>query len=81
MKIWQEEVTRIINFNVEQECNGFLRTKVHAWESVYQSRYVPIPRHPPTDNISENFIGRLAREIIRITDPRCIIFAVTFFLH
>lgn len=73
MKIWQEEVTRIISFNVEQECNGFLRTKIHAWESVYQSRYVPIPRHPPTDNISENFIGRLAREIICITDPRFLI--------
>lgn len=26
--------------------------------------------YPSTDNISENFIGRLAREIIRLTDPR-----------
>ena len=24
----QEEVSRIINYNVEQECNSFLRTKV-----------------------------------------------------
>ena len=28
MKIWQEEVSRIINYNIEQECNSFLRTKV-----------------------------------------------------
>ena len=28
LKIWQEEVSRIINYNVEQECNSFLRTKV-----------------------------------------------------
>lgn len=28
LKIWQEEVSRIINYNVEQECNNFLRTKV-----------------------------------------------------
>ncbi|KAJ8965671.1 hypothetical protein NQ314_003953 [Rhamnusium bicolor] len=69
LKIWQEEVTRIINYNVEQECNGFLRNKIHAWQSVYQSRYVPIPLYPPTDN-SVNFIGRLAREVIRLTDPR-----------
>lgn len=30
LKIWQEEVTRIINYNMEQECNSFLRTKVSA---------------------------------------------------
>ena len=28
LKIWQEEVSRIINYNVEQECNSFLCTKV-----------------------------------------------------
>ena len=30
LKIWQEEVSRIINYNVEQECNSFLREKVRA---------------------------------------------------
>ncbi|CAG9860794.1 unnamed protein product [Phyllotreta striolata] len=69
LKIWQEEVTRIINYNVEQECNGFLRIKVHPWQSVYQSRYVPIPIYSTAEQ-SVNFIGRLAREIIRLTDPR-----------
>ncbi|XP_052274369.1 WASH complex subunit 5-like isoform X2 [Dreissena polymorpha] len=70
LKIWQEEVSRIINYNVEQECNSFLRTKVQDWESLYQSIAIPIPRFRPVDE-SVNFIGRLAREIIRITDPRC----------
>lgn len=28
LKIWQEELARIVNFNVEQECNVFLRNKV-----------------------------------------------------
>lgn len=69
LKIWQEEVSRIINYNVEQECNSFLRTKVMDWESIYQSTAIPIPRFAPIDE-SVNFIGRLAREIIRMTDPR-----------
>ncbi|XP_059147627.1 WASH complex subunit 5-like isoform X2 [Physella acuta] len=69
LKIWQEEVSRIINYNVEQECNSFLRTKVQDWESVYQSTAIPIPRFPQVDE-SVNFIGRLAREILRITDPK-----------
>ncbi|XP_070556885.1 WASH complex subunit 5-like [Ptychodera flava] len=71
LKIWQEEVSRIINYNVEQECNSFLRTKVLDWQSVYQSTAIPIPRYAPIPmDISVNFIGRLAREILRITDPR-----------
>ena len=94
LKIWQEEVSRIINYNVEQECNSFLRTKVcviiivHClvnifpshfifffslqvsdWQSIYQSTTIRIPRFPPVDE-SVNFIGRLAREILRITDPK-----------
>lgn len=28
LKIWQEEVSRIINYNVEQESNSFLKHKV-----------------------------------------------------
>ncbi|RUS78371.1 hypothetical protein EGW08_013864 [Elysia chlorotica] len=69
LKIWQEEVSRIINYNVEQECNSFLRTKVQDWQSIYQSTAIPIPRFTPVDE-SINFIGRLAREILRITDPK-----------
>lgn len=69
LKIWQEEVSRIINYNVEQECNSFLREKVHDWQSVYQSTTIPIPKFPPVDE-SVNFIGRLAREILRITDTK-----------
>ncbi|XP_020897630.1 WASH complex subunit 5 [Exaiptasia diaphana] len=69
LKIWQEEISRIINYNVEQECNSFLREKVLDWQSIYQSTTIPIPKFPRVDE-SVNFIGRLAREILRITDPR-----------
>jgi len=43
--------------------------KVHDYESIYQSKEIPIPRFQPVDG-SINFIGRLAREILRITDGR-----------
>ncbi|KTG39902.1 hypothetical protein cypCar_00013954 [Cyprinus carpio] len=69
LKIWQEEVSRIINYNVEQECNSFLRTKIQDWQSVYQSTHIPIPKYPSVDD-SATFIGRLCREILRITDPK-----------
>ncbi|KAI6057130.1 WASHC5 [Marmota monax] len=69
LKIWQEEVSRIINYNVEQECNNFLRTKIQDWQSMYQSTHIPIPKLPPVDE-SVTFIGRLCREILRITDPK-----------
>ena len=42
--------------------------QVHDWQSVYQSKDIPIPRFPPVDG-SVNFIGRLAREIMRQTAP------------
>nr|XP_018671591.1 WASH complex subunit 5 isoform X1 [Ciona intestinalis] len=69
LKIWQKEMLRIINYNVEQECNSFLRQKIQDYESLYQSKDIPVPRFPPVDG-SVNFIGRLARETLRITDGR-----------
>ena len=35
LKIWQEELSRIVNYNIEQECNSFLRTKVGSSSFVY----------------------------------------------
>ena len=70
LKIWQEEVSRIVNFNIEQECNAFVRQKVLDFESIHQSRAIPIPKYAPLDQYSVNFIGRLAREILRITEPK-----------
>ena len=68
LRIWQQEVSRIMNYSVEQECNRYLRKKIMDWESIYQSTTIPIPRFRQLDGESYNFIGRLAREIIRITD-------------
>jgi len=68
LKIWQEEFTRIVNFNVEQECNTFLKKKTYPWESKYQSEAIPIPVYPPVDEHSRTFVGRLVREVLLQTD-------------
>lgn len=73
LKIWQEEFSRIVNYNVEQECNSFLKTKVYDHQSMYQSTAIPIPRFPSVDN-SVNFIGRLARALLQHTNYNNTIF-------
>ncbi len=65
-------MSRIINYNVEQECNSFLLTRIEDWQSVYQSKNIPIPKLPPLGDGSVTFVGRLASEIQRMTDPRYI---------
>lgn len=74
LKIWQEETLRIINYNVEKECNNFLRNKVLDFQSIYQNTTIPIPKYAAVDNQSINFIGRLGREILRKTDPTTTIY-------
>jgi len=68
LKIWQEEFSRIVNYNVEQECNSFLKKKIYDWQSQYQSTAIPIPHFPSQDDQSVNFIGRLARELLLQTN-------------
>ncbi|KAJ5073715.1 wash complex subunit strumpellin [Anaeramoeba ignava] len=69
LQIWLEEFSRIVNYNVEQECNSFLKKKVYDEQSMFQSKSVPIPKFKKVDSASINFMGRLARELIRKTDP------------
>lgn len=84
LKIWQEEMSRIIHYQVEQECNSFLKKKVYDWQSTYQSDAIPIPQFPPLQErptsgangkeVSVNFMGRLARELLCQTDPRTTVY-------
>lgn len=50
LRIWQEEFSRIVNFNVEMECNTYVRKKILPWQSIYQSEIVPIPRFAPIED-------------------------------
>ena len=73
LRIWQEELSRIFNFYVEQESNLYLKPKVLPWASVYQSKnitipYLTMPEGPPT------FMGRLMLDILNLTSPKTTIF-------
>ncbi|XP_058458718.1 WASH complex subunit 5 [Malaya genurostris] len=70
LRIWNEEMQRIIAYNAQRECNPFNKSKIQEWDSEYQSSTIPIPNYEPIDMASITFIGRLAREILRITDPK-----------
>ncbi|ETW08085.1 hypothetical protein, variant [Aphanomyces invadans] len=70
LRMWHEELSRVINYNVEAECNRYLKKKVYDRTSQYQSRAIPIPRFsPPKDDPSINFMGRLMHALFLMTDP------------
>ena len=54
-----QEFSRVINYNVEQECNRFLKKKVLDDQSVYQNPAIPVPRYrsPIKDDPNNNFTG------------------------
>ena len=86
LKIWHSELARIFKFIVEQESNPLVKNKVLPSESSYQSRAVPIPlhtmtsalggggNHPGSSGFAITFIGRLANEIVALTNPRNTVF-------
>ena len=83
LKMWQEEIHRIVNFYVEQESNRFLKKKVLSRQSQYQSRTIPIPVFPALPvpkkswrgrrgaggRMSATFMGRVVNALLEVTDP------------
>jgi WASH complex subunit strumpellin len=70
----------VLNFTTEQECNSFGKNKILPFQSTYQSKEIPIPLNiisPPSsatvgdlDYAATTFLGRLANELIVLTDPK-----------
>uniref|UniRef100_A0A2M4ABQ8 Strumpellin n=1 Tax=Anopheles triannulatus TaxID=58253 RepID=A0A2M4ABQ8_9DIPT len=81
MRIWHEEIQRIVRFNVSRECQALTkRIKLGTpdppidEEGSGGGQVIPIPIYNPVDMVSVNFMGRLAREVLRITDPKATIY-------
>ncbi|KAL2712235.1 WASH complex subunit 5 [Vespula squamosa] len=65
LKIWHEEIIYIIDSAIEEEQRGSSWIPGKTW------RYFSNEKHASlTENNCLTFIGRLTRELIRITDPR-----------
>lgn len=78
LKLWDEEFSRIIAFNVEQESNKYMRNKVSSSLSCHQSADVPIPLFAPTDTepLYVSFIGRVMSSLLKMTEPQATIFSL-----
>ena len=72
-KMWHQEMSRIISYNVEQEVNKYLLKKVLDSDSEFQSKIAPIPRFPKTQNEPNciNFMGRVMSMLVKITETQC----------
>lgn len=88
LKIYQEEIARIINYNTEQEANRYLKRKTFDAASRYQNRAIPIPRYTlpaGTDNSGAvNFMGRILSSLLFLTDATSTIYAPecsAWFIH
>ncbi|ODN03655.1 WASH complex subunit strumpellin, partial [Orchesella cincta] len=78
LRVFQEEFSRVLNFATEQECNSFTKAKILNFQSIYQSKEIPIPLRIVEQSTVNNdelfpsitFIGRLANELLHLTDPK-----------
>ncbi|XP_012267636.2 WASH complex subunit 5 [Athalia rosae] len=70
LKIWQEEITFIINDAVEQECKGLIW--VPGRRNLQKNKFNS--QLPSSDSGSINFMGRIVRELLRVTDPKTTVY-------
>lgn len=64
------QITYIINTALEVECRELTWIPGKSWKfTIYEDK---IDNSMPADANSGTFMGRLARELIRVTDPRSV---------
>jgi WASH complex subunit strumpellin len=71
LKIYQQEIARVINYNTEQEANRYLKKKTFDSASQYQNEAIPIPRFEPVAKDvtgSLTFMGRIMFALLTLTD-------------
>jgi WASH complex subunit strumpellin len=68
LKVWLLEFSRIVNFNVDMECNNYMSKKMYHWKSRFQSETIPI-RYLRDVKVGESysFLGRLVQHLLVMT--------------
>lgn len=70
LRIWQEEMSRIVGFTVDMEGNSFVQKQMYPWNSPYQSDRTPIPFFDrDTERSAYSFLGHLVQHLLYLTDP------------
>lgn len=83
LKIFQQEFSRTINYNTEQEANRFIKKKIFDSLSRYQNKKIPIPRLinqtsgtiDTEDTSALTFMGRIMSSMLALTDPTHTVYA------
>ena len=80
LKMYQQEMARVINYNTEQEANRYLKKKTFDSASRYQNKAIPIPRLTSgglgaDDSGAINFTGRVMSAVLFLTDSTRTIYA------
>ncbi|XP_063976642.1 WASH complex subunit 5 [Diachasmimorpha longicaudata] len=72
LKIWHEEITYIIHVALEDECKDSRWTPGRSWKLLHHDDKTD--NSSGEGNGSGSFMGRLAKELIRITDPKTTVY-------
>ncbi|GLJ16716.1 hypothetical protein SUGI_0287200 [Cryptomeria japonica] len=59
-QLWQEEFSRVVTNNTEQECNAYLKRTLEPQSAYLDIKYL---------STVSTFMGRLVQQIVRLTDP------------
>ncbi len=79
LKMYQQELSRVVNYNTEQEANRYLKKKIFDSNSRYQSKAIPIPRllsaSAANSDGAINCMGRVMNAILILTDSTSTVYA------
>jgi len=77
LKIFSEETSRVMGYNLEQEVQKYVAKRPLNFQSQYASFDVPIPHYPrsDTDPYAFNFIGRTFNALMKLTDFKSTIYS------
>lgn len=82
LQLFQQEFSRIVNYNTEQESNRYLKRKTLDSASRYQSKAIPIPRLVSISSAADGedfgaitFMGRVMASLLYLTDPSRTVYA------